>query len=95
MYKQEEAWDLADNVVILHQGKIQQIGSPTEIAAAPANPFVMNFVSDVAHIPATSQVGFCFCWRLQRKMLSTKTTSALRNLGRSIDNSLGGNDVVA
>lgn len=55
-YAQEEAWDLADTVAILHQGRIQQLGTPKDIAANPANPFVMNFIADVAHIPATSQV---------------------------------------
>lgn len=29
---------------------------PQEVARAPASPFVMNFVGDVNHLPATSQV---------------------------------------
>jgi sulfate transport system ATP-binding protein len=43
-HDQEEAMELADEVVILHEGAIQQTGSPPEILAAPANPFVADFL---------------------------------------------------
>jgi sulfate transport system ATP-binding protein len=43
-HDQEEAMELADEVVILHEGAIQQTGSPSEILAAPANPFVADFL---------------------------------------------------
>eukprot|EP00887_Chlorella_sp_A99_P000888 scaffold5.g888.t1 len=51
-HDQEEAWDVADHVVIFNRGRIVQQGSPLEIAQNPASPFVMNFVGDVAHLPA-------------------------------------------
>ena len=35
---------LSDRVVIMHQGRIQQIGSPREIYARPANRFVADFI---------------------------------------------------
>ncbi|NBU69034.1 MAG: ATP-binding cassette domain-containing protein, partial [Verrucomicrobia bacterium] len=38
-HDQEEAFELADHVTILHQGKIQQSGTPKEILARPANAF--------------------------------------------------------
>ncbi|NBR46804.1 MAG: sulfate ABC transporter ATP-binding protein [Verrucomicrobia bacterium] len=43
-HDQEEAFELADHVTILHQGKIQQSGTPKEILARPANAFVTDFL---------------------------------------------------
>jgi len=43
-HDQEEAMTLSDRVVIMHQGRIQQIGSPREIYARPANRFVADFI---------------------------------------------------
>lgn len=44
-HDQEEAFELADHVTILHQGQIQQSGTPEEILARPANAFVVDFLS--------------------------------------------------
>ena len=41
---QEEAMTLSDRVVIMHQGRIQQIGTPKEIYAHPVNRFVAGFI---------------------------------------------------
>ena len=46
-HDQEEALELADRVVIMNQGRIEQIGSPEEVYAKPASPFVYNFLGDV------------------------------------------------
>lgn len=43
-HDQEEAMTLSDRVVIMHQGKIQQIGTPKEIYAHPINRFVAGFI---------------------------------------------------
>jgi sulfate transport system ATP-binding protein len=43
-HDQEEAFELADHITILHQGKIQQSGTPKEILARPANDFVTDFL---------------------------------------------------
>jgi iron(III) transport system ATP-binding protein len=43
-HDQEEAMTLSDRVVIMHQGRIQQIGSPRAIYARPANRFVADFI---------------------------------------------------
>jgi sulfate transport system ATP-binding protein len=43
-HDQEEAFELADRVVILNNGQIEQIGSPTDIVDHPASPFVAEFV---------------------------------------------------
>jgi sulfate transport system ATP-binding protein len=46
-HDQEEAFEVADKVVILHKGQLQQIGTPDEVFHNPANPFVMKFLGNV------------------------------------------------
>jgi sulfate transport system ATP-binding protein len=43
-HDQEEALDLADRVAILNDGRIEQVGTPSEIYDAPATPFVFDFL---------------------------------------------------
>lgn len=43
-HDQEEAFEVADEVVILHNGSIQQIGTPASVQKQPANPFVQDFL---------------------------------------------------
>jgi sulfate/thiosulfate transport system ATP-binding protein len=43
-HDQEEAMDLADRVIVLHRGKVEQIGTPSEIYDHPATEFVASFV---------------------------------------------------
>jgi len=44
---QVEAMSMADRIAVLNQGKIQQVGSPTEVYDRPVNRFVANFVGSV------------------------------------------------
>ncbi len=46
-HDQEEAFEVADRVVIMNRGHIEQTGTPTEIFEQPANPFVMDFLGNV------------------------------------------------
>jgi sulfate transport system ATP-binding protein len=46
-HDQDEALEVADRVVIMHQGRIEQIGTPDEVFHHPATEFVMNFLGDV------------------------------------------------
>ena len=43
-HDQREAMTIADRIVVMSQGKVQQIGSPSEIYHQPANRFVANFI---------------------------------------------------
>lgn len=43
-HDQDEAFELADRVVILGEGEIQQVGTPHELRESPANAFVADFV---------------------------------------------------
>jgi sulfate transport system ATP-binding protein len=46
-HDQEEALEVADRVVLMNSGNIEQIGSPQEVWDHPANPFVYGFLGDV------------------------------------------------
>jgi sulfate transport system ATP-binding protein len=46
-HDQEEALEVADRVVLMNGGKIEQIGSPQEVWDHPASPFVYGFLGDV------------------------------------------------
>ena len=49
-HDQEEAMEVADQLVVLRDGKIEQEGSPREIYEAPANDFVMGFLGPVSKV---------------------------------------------
>ncbi|WP_028402994.1 sulfate/molybdate ABC transporter ATP-binding protein [Ectobacillus panaciterrae] len=46
-HDQEEALDVADRIVIMNEGKIEQIGTPQEVYEHPASPFVYDFLGNV------------------------------------------------
>jgi sulfate transport system ATP-binding protein len=43
-HDQEEAMEVADKVVVMNQGRVEQVAGPRELYDSPANPFVMSFV---------------------------------------------------
>jgi sulfate transport system ATP-binding protein len=49
-HDQEEAMELADRIVVLNAGAIEQTGAPRELYDTPANEFVMGFLGPVAHL---------------------------------------------
>jgi len=46
-HDQEEALEVADRVVVINKGQIEQVGSPQEVWDQPASPFVYGFLGDV------------------------------------------------
>lgn len=50
-HDQEEAMEVADQIVIMNQGRIEQVGTSAEIYDQPATPFVMQFVGEVNVLP--------------------------------------------
>ena len=46
-HDQEEALELADEVVVLNEGRIEQIGAPQQVYDRPASPFVIEFLGNV------------------------------------------------
>jgi sulfate/thiosulfate transport system ATP-binding protein len=49
-HDQEEALEVADEIVVINDGRIEQVGSPDELYDAPANDFVMSFLGPVTHL---------------------------------------------
>jgi sulfate transport system ATP-binding protein len=56
-HDQEEALELADQVVLMREGKIEQIGSPREIYDRPATPFVYEFLGSANRLPCRIRAG--------------------------------------
>jgi iron(III) transport system ATP-binding protein len=52
-HDQEEALSMADRIVVMKEGDIEQIGSPSEVYGRPATPFVADFVGKTNLLPAT------------------------------------------
>ena len=46
-HDQDEALELADRVVIMNEGRIEQVGTPDEVYNQPNSPFVYQFIGDV------------------------------------------------
>jgi sulfate transport system ATP-binding protein len=49
-HDQEEALEVSDEIVVINQGRVEQIGSPDELYDAPANDFVMSFLGPVTRL---------------------------------------------
>jgi sulfate transport system ATP-binding protein len=49
-HDQEEAMDVADRIVVIANGHIEQVGSPDELYEHPANDFVMSFLGPVTKL---------------------------------------------
>ena len=55
-HDQEEALELADRVVVMDHGRIEQVGTPEEVYMEPATPFVGDFVGETNTLPDGSHV---------------------------------------
>jgi sulfate transport system ATP-binding protein len=51
-HDQEEAMEVADEIVVINEGRVEQIGTPDQLYDAPANDFVMGFLGDVTQLGA-------------------------------------------
>jgi sulfate transport system ATP-binding protein len=49
-HDQEEALEVADEIVVINDGRIEQIGSPDDLYDRPANEFVMRFLGPVTRL---------------------------------------------
>jgi sulfate/thiosulfate transport system ATP-binding protein len=49
-HDQEEAMEVADSVVVMNKGRVEQVAGPRELYDAPANEFVMSFVGQANRI---------------------------------------------
>ncbi|WP_163559438.1 TOBE-like domain-containing protein [Halomonas sp. NO4] len=60
-HDQEEALELSDRVVVMSNGRIEQIDTPDALYRAPANRFVFEFLGDVNHLEGEVRDGVLTC----------------------------------
>lgn len=51
-HDQEEALSVADRIVVMNHGRIEQVGTPLDVYRDPATPFVADFVGRINAVPA-------------------------------------------
>jgi sulfate transport system ATP-binding protein len=56
-HDQEEALEAADRVVVMNHGRVEQVGTPSQVYAHPATPFVYDFLGDVNLFHARVEAG--------------------------------------
>jgi sulfate transport system ATP-binding protein len=56
-HDQEEAFEVADRVVVLNRGRVEQAGPPITVFEHPANEFVMDFLGNVNKLPVRVEGG--------------------------------------
>lgn len=54
-HDQEEALSLADRIVVMNKGRLEQAGTPEELYHRPASRFVAEFIGDAQFLPATAR----------------------------------------
>ena len=74
-HDQEEALEVADRVVVMNHGKIEQIGSPDEVYSSPASPFVYQFLGNVNVFHSRVQGGYA---EVERHAAAEKATAFVR-----------------
>lgn len=55
-HDREEAMEVADEIVIMNKGRIEQVGSPAAIYDRPKTAFVIEFISEVNVLPSTASL---------------------------------------
>jgi len=55
-HDQEEAMEVADEIVVMNKGQVEQVGTPAQIYDHPATAFVMSFIGPVNILPSTSRI---------------------------------------
>jgi sulfate transport system ATP-binding protein len=56
-HDQEEALELADRLVVMSQGKIEQVGTPDDVYDRPNSPFVFGFIGESSCLPVLVEHG--------------------------------------
>jgi sulfate/thiosulfate transport system ATP-binding protein len=55
-HDQEEAMEVADEIVIMNHGQIEQVGTPADVYDRPKTPFVMGFIGPVNVLPSDAKL---------------------------------------
>ncbi|MDB4988653.1 MAG: Sulfate and thiosulfate import ATP-binding protein CysA [Myxococcaceae bacterium] len=84
-HDQEEALEVADRVVVMQKGRIEQVGTPTEILDQPQTAFVNEFVGDVNTLHGTVDDGHAQIGALRVPAQGYAQGSKVRALVRTYD----------
>ena len=84
-HDQEEAFALADRVLVINHGRLEQAGSPLEIMDEPATEFVAGFVGEVNVIDGVARGGMATFGGLRVPAESFADGAAVRVVIRSYD----------
>jgi ABC-type sulfate/molybdate transport systems ATPase subunit len=60
-HDQEEAMALADRVAVMNRGRLEQVGTPQELDAEPASPFVFEFLGETNRLACQIAGGMARC----------------------------------
>ena len=60
-HDQEEAFELADRIVVMNKGRIEQLADPQTLYTQPASPFVCRFLGEVNELPAALHARWTGC----------------------------------
>jgi len=90
-HDQEEALSMADRIVVMNQGVIDQIGTPMQVYREPATPFVADFVGKVNMLAGTVESA----GRIRIGARSFACASCDGSAGRSVRAYLRPEDIVA
>ena len=77
-HDQEEAMSLSDRIAVMHEGKIEQIGSPEEIYECPQTAFVADFIGDTNLFSGTVE-------SIERSTLTVRTSANLKIIVQQSD----------
>ncbi len=88
-HDQEEAMSLSDRIAVMHEGKIEQIGSPEEIYECPQTAFVADFIGDTNLFSGTVE-------SIERSTITVRTSANLKIIVQQSDmwNGVTGDSVV-
>jgi len=77
-HDQEEAMSLSDRIAVMHEGKIEQIGSPEEIYECPQTAFVADFIGDTNLFSGTVE-------SIDRSTITVRTSANLKIIVQQSD----------
>jgi sulfate transport system ATP-binding protein len=71
-HDQDEAFSVSDRVLVIHQGALEQSGTPTQILDEPATEFVARFVGEVNVFPAIVRDGMAVAGALSAPLVNDR-----------------------
>ena len=81
-HDQEEALVMSDRIAVMNAGRIEQLGTPTEVYARPATPFVMDFVGLSCRLTGTVESSTGSLTRVRTAFGPVTATGAYRSGAR-------------